>query len=262
MRISFYLLLLFVMISIRGQVGINTKNPEATLDVVGKPNDITHYDGIIPPRVTGDELASKTYSLSKKGAVVFVTIPAKKLSGQVINILEPGLYYFDGNLWQSISKQKQAIEYQIVLTFDYNSEIGLTETSGWSELGGQWGNSNNYLTFSKSYTVGTKKFGALKGSITFRKLEGNINVKFEVSREPDSTPVSEDTAIDISDICIDMGYFPRVVVFMVPDNSTFVVPVLIQNNSIYFPAVNLNMISSKIVGEIEGYSNLKQPQSL
>lgn len=63
-----HLLLALTVVSIQGQVGINTQTPEATLEVVGKPNDINHYDGIIPPRITGNQLVAKTYSSSKKGA--------------------------------------------------------------------------------------------------------------------------------------------------------------------------------------------------
>ncbi|WP_029292841.1 hypothetical protein [Chryseobacterium hispalense] len=76
-----HLLLALIVISIQGQVGINTQTPEVTFDVVGKPTDVNHYDGIIPPRITGDQLAAKTYLSSKKGAVVYVTSPATTFWG-------------------------------------------------------------------------------------------------------------------------------------------------------------------------------------
>ena len=91
MKTLIYFFLSFITISVTGQVGINTQNPEATLEVVGKPNDTNHYDGIIPPRITGNQLAAKTYSIAKKGAVVFATSPASNLSRQVIDIKESGL---------------------------------------------------------------------------------------------------------------------------------------------------------------------------
>lgn len=94
-----YFLLFLMTISVEGQVGINTQSPETTLEVVGKPNDTNHYDGIIPPRITGDQLALKNYSSAKKGALVFVIAPATNLSGQVINITKSGLFYFDGSVW-------------------------------------------------------------------------------------------------------------------------------------------------------------------
>ena len=115
---------------IYGQVGINTQTPETTLEVVGKPNDISHYDGIIPPRISGNQLSTKTYSSAKKGAMVYATSPPSNLTGQVSNITEPAPYYFDGNVWQPFSKEP--IEYMVILSFDSNSTAGLTATSGWS----------------------------------------------------------------------------------------------------------------------------------
>ena len=56
MKTIIYFFLPFIGMSIQGQVGINTQNPEATLEVVGKPNDTHHFDGIIPPRITGNQL--------------------------------------------------------------------------------------------------------------------------------------------------------------------------------------------------------------
>jgi hypothetical protein len=96
-----YFLLCLITLSLQGQVGINTQNPETTFEVVGKPDDLNHYDGIIPPRITGDQLAAKFYSSTKKGAIVFVTSAPSNLAGQVIHVLETGLYYFDGNIWKS-----------------------------------------------------------------------------------------------------------------------------------------------------------------
>jgi hypothetical protein len=100
-----HLLLALIVVSIQGQVGINTQTPEATFEVVGKPYDVNHYDGIIPPRITGNQLAAKKYSTAKKGSVVYVTSPPANLSGQVIQIIKSGLYYFDGDLWKSFTRE-------------------------------------------------------------------------------------------------------------------------------------------------------------
>jgi len=170
MKTLIYFFMSFLSISVIGQVGINTQIPQATLDVVGKPNDTSHYDGIIPPRITGNQLAAKTYSSAKEGAVVFVTSVPSNLVGQVINIKESGLYYFDGTIWQPFSKEKNPIEYHILLTFDPTSTSGLTATSTWSTVVNKWGNTNAYLTSSKSYTIGTQNFGGLKGNVSFRKI--------------------------------------------------------------------------------------------
>ena len=71
-----FLKLFFVLIatSAFSQVGINTQTPKATFEVVGKPDDTGHYDGIIPPRITGDQIAAKSFStaqIGKTNKVVF-----------------------------------------------------------------------------------------------------------------------------------------------------------------------------------------------
>lgn len=105
MKTVIYSFLSLISFAAQGQVGINTQTPQATLEVVGKPNDINHYDGIILPRITGDQLAAKTYSPAKKGAIVFVTGATTNLTGQVLHITKSGLYYFDGNLWMPFTQE-------------------------------------------------------------------------------------------------------------------------------------------------------------
>ena len=129
MKTLIYFFLSFITISVTGQVGINTQTPETTLEVVGKPNDISHYDGIIPPRITGNQLAAKTYSSAKQGAMVYAISPPSNLTGQVKNITESAPYYFDGTLWQTFSTEVAPIEYYIILTLDPNRTASLTATS-------------------------------------------------------------------------------------------------------------------------------------
>ena len=256
-----YFLLLLITISIEGQVGINTQTPETTFEVVGKPNDGNHYDGIIPPRITGDQLTLKTYSSAKKGAMVYVTSPPTNLSGQVIHVIEQGVYFFDGSLWQSFSKEKQPIEYQIVLTFDHNSASGLTATSMWSPSVNYWGNTNAYLTASKHYIIGTKNFGGLKGSVFFRKVQGIVNVRFQIYRSTDSDPINGNAFINISNIYSDIGYVPNQIVLLHTENSTQFFPALLENYAIQIPQSSLTAMSTSYYtyGEVQGYSNWIKP---
>ncbi len=258
MKTFLYFFFSLLMISVSGQVGINTPNPEATFQVVGKPDDPNHYDGIIPPSITGDQLSKKIYSSSKKGALVFVTLPPYILSGQVINISKPGLYYFDGNLWQPLM-QDEKVEYQTILVLDRNTDGPLTVTSQWSEPVNLWGHKDTYPTSTKFYNLGTKKFGGLEGAVSFTKIDGIINIKFLVSRKADSEPVSDDVVMDISDICNEIGYFPSDVAWLHPENSTVPMTVFLQNNSIHIPAVTLNSISTNTKGEAKGYSSWTKP---
>lgn len=98
-------LILFTSISVSAQIGINTTSPMATLEVVGKPSVASVYDGIIPPKITGDQLQAKNYSAAQDGALIYVTQPATSPSGQTINITSKGLYSFDNSLnrWTAIS---------------------------------------------------------------------------------------------------------------------------------------------------------------
>lgn len=253
---SFFLMIL-ITISITGQVGINTVKPQTTLEVVGKPTDVNHFDGIIPPRISGDQLAAKLYHPQTKGAIVYVNSIPQNPSGQVIKVSTAGLYYFDGTLWQSISVQKDPIEYQIVLSFDSNSTADLTATSGWSPPINYFANTNVYLTSAKTYTIGTKNFGGLKGSILFRKLLGSVNVRFQIYRSHDSAPISGNAFMNISDINNDIGYFPNQIALLHTENLTHHFPLLLENNAIQIPHTSLTAMSTMYYtyGEVQGYSN-------
>lgn len=79
-----------------GNVGINTADPMATLDITGKANDVSRLDGVIAPRITGNQLLAKSYTASQTGAILYVTAAASSLTGQVAKVTAPGYYYFDG----------------------------------------------------------------------------------------------------------------------------------------------------------------------
>lgn len=182
------------------------------------------------------------------------------MDGQVANITESALYYFDGILWQAVSKNKQTIEYRIILTFDSSNDDVLTAASKWSEPVDLWGDAKAYLTSSKFYTIGTKKFGGLKGSVIFKKIDGIINIKLQISKESDSTNADQDVKMDISDICNEIGYFPTDIGFLhTEDNPTFILPIYFQNKTIYIPSANLSFISSDLIGALQGYSSWIKP---
>ncbi|MDQ0067705.1 hypothetical protein [Chryseobacterium lathyri] len=79
------------------QVGVNTELPNATLDIAGNPADTSKYDGIIAPRITGDQLNLKNYTPLQTGALVYVTA-AGVLTGQTADVNSVGYYYFNGDL--------------------------------------------------------------------------------------------------------------------------------------------------------------------
>ena len=89
-----------ICFGINAQVGINTNQGQATLDVVGFPTDTSKADGIIAPRLSLSQLAAKTYAAAQTGALVYVNSINATPAGVTINVTTPGYYYFDGSLWQ------------------------------------------------------------------------------------------------------------------------------------------------------------------
>lgn len=253
-------LIMLMAISITGQVGINTETPQTTLEIVGKPNDSNHFDGILSPRISSDQLAIKFYPASTKGVIVFVTSSAKNLTGQVKHITTPGLYFFDGVVWRPIS-QTDPVEWRIVLILDPDSETELTFNSDWSKPLDYYGDTNTFLTATKYYQVGTKHLGALKGTVVFRKIQGIVNVKFQMYRSNPTAQIAEKILIDINKIYGDIGYLSNQIILLHMESSTNFFPALIENHFIHIPVNSFNEISTAYYthGEIQGYSNWVKP---
>jgi hypothetical protein len=100
----FFLSALLVGSIVRAQVGIGTTSPEATLHVTGTPANTSVADGIIPPKLTGNELKAKdaVYSSNEIGAIVYVTSAVGTASAKTINVTSSGYFYFDGSVWQKL----------------------------------------------------------------------------------------------------------------------------------------------------------------
>lgn len=90
-------------VHVYGQVGINTDTPKSTLEVVGKPAEASVADGIIAPRITGNELFLKNtvYGNDQKGTLIYVTAPATgtSLAGATAEVTESGYYVHNGVKW-------------------------------------------------------------------------------------------------------------------------------------------------------------------
>lgn len=113
------------------QIGINTTTPKASLEVKGKPTEVSVADGVIVPRISRSDLISKTaYSTDQKGALIFVTDLSGTNNSATVNITNTGFYYFDGSIWQKVSPQN--IEYG-----DLKQGIQLADHNGWVLLDGR-----------------------------------------------------------------------------------------------------------------------------
>ncbi|AZA89776.1 Uncharacterised protein [Chryseobacterium nakagawai] len=108
---QFYsLIALCIAVILNAQVGINTENPHATLDVAGT-TDPNMKDGLLPPRVSKQQLAAKesgTYGSDQIGAIVYITDIISPFGltpsiAQVGSIHNTGYHYFTGLQWVAIS---------------------------------------------------------------------------------------------------------------------------------------------------------------
>ncbi len=99
-RIFFTTIFLFTVFLTSAQVGINTVTPQATLDIMGDPSDASELDGILPPRLTGNELNSKTYTAAQIGAMVYITASRTDPDvGQTVRVTDIGYYLYNGIEW-------------------------------------------------------------------------------------------------------------------------------------------------------------------
>lgn len=93
------------------QVGIGTKDPQATLDIIGEPTNTALPDGVLVPRLSLDQINEKhavsaAYGASQVGALVFINDVVTPLTSaaqpEIANIDDDGFYYFTGTVWDKI----------------------------------------------------------------------------------------------------------------------------------------------------------------
>lgn len=85
-----------------GQIGINTPTPIASLDIVAKRTDGSTAEGVLPPRLSGEEIKAgdSQYTESHAGTIIYALAPVRIPSSKTANITAAGLYYYDGKMWQ------------------------------------------------------------------------------------------------------------------------------------------------------------------
>lgn len=88
------------------QVGINTQTPKATFEVSARNNNGTTPEGMILPKLTGNQIqaADGQYATEQTGALVYATAAVSVTTPKTVNINSEGYYYFDGNLWQKLGR--------------------------------------------------------------------------------------------------------------------------------------------------------------
>lgn len=88
-----------------GQIGVNNSSPQSTFDITAKVTDGSKAEGLIAPRLTGDQikLGDARYGANQKGALIYATAAVTAASTKTANITAEGYYSFDGTLWQKIT---------------------------------------------------------------------------------------------------------------------------------------------------------------
>lgn len=82
------------------QVGVNTSDPKATLDIIAKNSTgtTTSAEGILVPRV--DRQRAQSMTNVETSTLIYVNSSSTgDQTGTAINIDAPGYYYYDGSVW-------------------------------------------------------------------------------------------------------------------------------------------------------------------
>lgn len=104
-KLNILALLTSLSATLSAQVGIGTPAPSATLDIVASTTDGSKPEGIIAPRLSGNQIqaADTKYTASQKGTIIYATSAVTVPTTKTANISSEGYYFFDGNLWQKIN---------------------------------------------------------------------------------------------------------------------------------------------------------------
>lgn len=153
-KFFFQLFILFSILS-KAQVGINTSMPNATLDVRAH-DDTTKSDGIIPPRLTAEQLKSKdnAYQTNQTGSLVYITQRlTSEPSTKTIKVKDPGYYYFDGEIWQAIESTTQTQDWFYMPSFNIDmSSLGQKTVDLYANYSGQFTKKTTHFFSSDTNT--------------------------------------------------------------------------------------------------------------
>jgi hypothetical protein len=189
MKKILFLFFTVLMVCVKAQyVGINTFNPQITLDVMGVPADATKSDGIIAPRLTLAEINAKNavYGSAQTGAIVYVNNVAGATITSTAQIQSIGYYYFDGTLWKSLESKAGAVVFIATLGSGNGSTTSATiAASAFNTVplptilknigGGIWSTTNNTFSVPISGTYIIKSSVRLVDGTSSRNVFQAVN---------------------------------------------------------------------------------------
>lgn len=160
--------LLLITNKMFSQVGINNQDPKSTLDITAKTTDGTKPEGVIAPRLTGDQIKSgnSQYNMAQKGTLVYATsgISSGDATGKTSYITTEGYYYFDGIVWKSMSGISGAVAFNAKLGNGLGRQVNLVVAkNGFFTVslptvvknigGGIWDNNAYTIPFTGTYLI-------------------------------------------------------------------------------------------------------------
>lgn len=86
-----------------GNVGINTNNPQSTLEIAAK-SPATRTEGVMIPRMTGDEIKNMPISAAlHEGILVYATAPVTTANLATLYITDVGFYFLRSGSWYPLA---------------------------------------------------------------------------------------------------------------------------------------------------------------
>lgn len=88
-----------------GRIGINTPNPKATLDITAKTDGSIQAEGLMIPRLTGDQIQTMTAAIQPgtESLMIYATATPQSPTSKVAKITQPGYYFWNGANWESMA---------------------------------------------------------------------------------------------------------------------------------------------------------------
>lgn len=133
------LILLIVFNMTFSQIGIYTVDPKATLDITAKTTDGSSPEGVIIPKLSGDQIKSSdaVFGQAQKGTLIYATLPVSASSVKTVNIIREGYYYFDGDIWRPLGSPAGPSSGNNDPTGDIKNSAKTTDHNGWYLLNGR-----------------------------------------------------------------------------------------------------------------------------
>ena len=182
-----------VLFNENAQVTVGSNDlPNATLDVVATKTDGTTAEGLIAPRLTGDQLksADAIYDAAQNGTLVYATAAVGTASSKTINVKKPGYYYYDApnSVWVAVGAGTDQWFYMPSFTLPLGSTAGAALTFNlYTEYAKQFVKAGNTQFVSSNASATNVVAPIASGSLDFFVTAYDASVITVTGLDPDGT---------------------------------------------------------------------------